>query len=643
MANIRLLPQNLINLIAAGEVVERPASVLKELLENSIDAESSKIIVNLKDFGNELIEVKDNGVGMDLENAKLAFKQHATSKISSEDDLEKILSFGFRGEALASISSVAEKVELQTKTDKDNPVKLIIENNSEKLEASPRTERGTTISIHNIFKNIPARKKFLKSNAVELKHLTETFLNTALPLLNIHFEIYHNEKLIYQLTKTESFQNRVFEIWGKNVASNLFESKTLEINSNDNSKLKITGYFGKPEIAKRSYNLQYTYVNNRFVINKITGAAVIDAYKGFIHRDLKPAYFLFIETDPSKVDVNIHPRKTEVRFINSQEVFKYTYSLTKKTLENSTRTIINYTLKEGDSDHNFELSGGSQQNADPNVASATSKGVNSEDFAPDLIKKSSEPNFLVKDSGSTYSFKFKKPSFKVQEALSFTKSLLEDSEISEEDEKRDNYENQNLEVTFDKVAQIFNTYIIFEREGKLIFIDQHASAEKILFEKLYNNLGELKTKPLLIPEIVDLSQHDKALVLERREELKNIGIIIEDFGGESIQVLEIPEPIERLDIKDYIDEIVNSNTDLEKTYEADKKSYSKLNREVYMMLATAACHGSIRAGQKLEKQEMISIIKSLLKLENPYNCPHGRPTMWQLDKYEIEKNFRRNL
>ncbi len=637
MNKIRILPQNLINLIAAGEVVERPSSVLKELLENSIDAESSKIIVNIKDYGNELIEVKDNGVGMDQENAKMAFKQHATSKINNEEDLHKILSFGFRGEALASISSVAERVELQSKIENGEAVKLTIENTKEDFAKSTQTEKGTKISIYNIFKNIPARKKFLKSNAVELKHLTETFLNIALPHLNIHFELYHNDRLVYRLTKAESFKNRVFEAFGKQTASNLFEMKTF-----DNGQIKITGYFGKPEIGKKSYNFQYTYVNRRFVINKIVATAVLEAYKGFIHKDLKPAYFLFIEIDPSQIDVNIHPRKTEIRFLNSQEIFRYVYSLCRKTLETSTKSIITDTLQD-----NFD--------------SENRQDSASNDFFGHTTQK---PSFLANDKTSNYSFKQKAPKGKVQEALSFTKNLIDSSKSqnfqeflnSDSEEKKALYNDKNeaiiqgsdsqitqQEMKYDKVFQLFNTYILFEKDNKLIMLDQHASAEKILFERLYLNLGELKTKPLLIPEILELKRHDKELLLEKKEELKNIGIILEDFGQDSIQILEIPEAVENIDIQDYIDEVLNMNTDLEKTYESEKDIYPKLNKEVYMLLATTACHGSIRAGQKLEREEMVSIIKNLLTLKNPYNCPHGRPTIWQLERSEIEKNFKRRF
>lgn len=615
MGKIKVLPQNLVNLIAAGEVVERPASALKELMENAIDAGSTKIIVNLEDYGKKLIEVKDNGVGMDTNDARLAFQQHATSKIFSEEDLQKIMTLGFRGEALASISAVAEAVTVETKARGTDAVKLTIKDGEIYEEVSAQGDHGTTLSIVNLFKNIPARKKFLKSDQVELKHLTTTFINTALTKLDINFELYHNRKVIYRLSIVKDLKDRIFEIWGSSVAKKIYTQKTFQ-----NNDLTIEAYLGAPEIGRKTSSLQYVYLNGRFIINKTISAAVQEAYKGFIHKDLRPTYFLVIHIDPSEVDVNIHPRKTEIRLNNTQEIFKIVYSLTRKSLDAQTKNIITETFK-------------------PLIEDQSEKYKN-----PSGINTSSKPDFVNDKSLKSYSspaakIQTARSSPKIQEALSFTRALIAtnyDRNAPEDTKNESMFSPVNI-------MQLFNTYIVFESNDKVIFLDQHAAAEKILFEKLCRELGDIKTRPLLLPEILELKPSDKELLLEKKEELQAIGIIIEDFGQSTIQVVELPELIKQLNIKEYIEEILDGDPDLGKTYEHNRTNYASLSKEIYLSLATAACHGSVRAGQKLSYEEMRNIINDLNELQNPYNCPHGRPTMWELPKYELEKNFKRKL
>ncbi len=619
MGKIKILPQNLINLIAAGEVVERPASALKELLENSVDAKSTQIIVNLEDYGNKLIQVKDNGIGMNKDDAILAFVQHATSKINTEEDLHKILTLGFRGEALASISSVAENILLQTKLENGKPVRILIEPHKITEQPSTQTEKGTTISINNIFSNVPARKKFLKSTATELKYLINTFIDIALVNTHIHFELYHNGKLIHKLTETNNIKDRIFEIWGKSVAKDLYDENVFE-----SSLCKIQFVLGSPEIARKTAQLQYTYVNDRFIGSKVLSSAVQEAYKGFIHRDLKPVYFIFIHIDPSIVDVNIHPRKLEIKFENSQEMFRIIYTNVRKILENKTKSLVTETLN---------------TNTD-NVFTNNHTSV--------------IPNFVQGDSNDK---SFTKSSFRdtnprqqrVQQALSFTEALARDQvtdlrlQASDFKLQEDQSDTLNLS-TSSNVFQLFNTYILVENIDNLVIIDQHAAAEKIAFEKLVSNLGHVQTKALLVPEILEISNTDKEIILSKKDELKKIGIIIEDFGSNSIQVVEIPEVLERLNVSDYMQKILKPDEDLISNFE----SFTTFNEltltpEMYLLLATTACHGSIRAGQKLNEAEMKNIMNELNKLKNPYNCPHGRPTLWQLSRYEIEKNFRRKI
>lgn len=604
MGKIQKLSQNLINLIAAGEVVERPASALKELIENSIDAKSTVITVKLENYGIDSISIKDNGVGMNQEDALLAFEQHATSKILNEEDLNSIMTMGFRGEALASISSVAGSIEINTKTHNEEAVALLIKQTDIKSIPSTQSDNGTTIKINNLFENVPARKKFLKTPHTEYKYLSDTFINVALPYLDIHFELYHNNKLVYKLTQTKDIKNRIFEIWG-NVARNLFELTEFESTS-----LKISGVFGSSEAARKSSPIQYVYLNNRYITNKTISAAVQEGYSGFVNRELKPTYFLFLNINPAEVDVNVHPRKLEVKFSKSDEIFRSTLALTRKTLEKNTKSLISSALTE-------------------------IPGIQKVDFKYEDIKpyKQSSSPFNSKNSSSyTYSPKATNPPMPrtVQEELSFENNNIEPIE--------------EAPTNLYRPYQMFNTYIVFEKEDRIVFIDQHAAAEKIMFEKIVKDLGKLNRKMLLVPEIIDLKSEDKKHILDNKAMLEEIGFIIEDIGLDSIQVIEIPELITKFDIRQYIDSVIKPETDIYNNFE-QFETYNgiKLTRDIYLMVATAACHSSVRAGQKLSEQEMINIIKDLNLLYNPYNCPHGRPVIWKLSKYEVEKSFRRKL
>lgn len=602
MSKIKKLDKNLINLIAAGEVVERPASALKELMENSIDAGATEITVELKDYGIEQISVKDNGIGMDYQDAIMAFEQHATSKITTKEDLEKIITMGFRGEALASISSVADSIELETKAAGSDPVKIKIEQENITKLNSTQIESGTTIKINKIFEKIPARKKFLKAQSTELKYLIDTFINTALPYTGIHFKLIHNNKIIHNLTKEEDIKNRLFQIWG-GLVKDLYSFVELE-----STEIKIKAIIGNSNSAKRQNKVQYTYLNNRFITNKTISAAIQEAFNGFINRELKPTYFIFIEANPQDIDINIHPRKLEAKFSNTDLIFRTVFSITKKTLEKNTKEIIV-----------SELDNSSMDNLDTSVNSnrTPSNLVNLNNYNYPKNNAESFQKRLIRHSDPTF--------------LDFSKS------DNQEEVSLSNYANL-------KPYQIFNTYIVIEKEDKLLFIDQHAAAEKITFEKLINNLTTLTRKPLLIPEVIELTPIEKEILTKNKDSLIKIGFVIEDFGVNTIQVTEIPEPLERFNIKEYFNSIINPDDSITNNFgQFETFNGVSLTRDLYLILATIACHSSIRAGQKLQESEMNSLISKLTLLENPYNCPHGRPVIWQLPKYEIEKGFRRKL
>lgn len=596
MGKIKKLSTELINLIAAGEVVERPASAVKELMENAIDAGATKITVNIEEYGTKLIEVVDNGSGMDQEDAVSAFIQHATSKIGTAADLEKIHSLGFRGEALASISQVSEEtiIETQQIEASKGTVAHFRSGNTNHEEKYVR-EKGTSIKVKSLFKNYPARLKFLKSASTENKYIEETFKSIAFVNPNIEFELNVDKKNEYKLPATQDKLSRIYDIWGKDVAGTLYKEELY-----DGSALKISLIAGKPEVAKKSNPLQMIYVNHRPINSKVIHAAVVQGYEGSIHRELKPNYAIMIQIDPELVDVNIHPRKMEVKFDNDQDIFKLVYGLVKKTLEKHARNSIFSPQPE-------------------NAKSYT-----------DLPFRTSEPS----QSFSKPQFSNKGSSSK-EEAISFSR-ILSDSVRDISTITETTYATENF-----KPIQIFNTYIVFQKDNEIYIVDQHAAAEKVLFEKMVNEYtGEKpRSKPLLVPEILELKKFEKETVLENIELFHKMGLVIEDFGGNSVRITEIPELLRDFDAKGFIDGIIEREEDL-----IPLKQFNNdydLTEEEYYVIATAACHGSIRAGQILAEYEMISLLKSIDFISRTQNCPHGRPIVTKLRREDIEKNFKR--
>lgn len=613
MKRIEILDKELVNLIAAGEVVERPASVIKELMENSIDAQSSIITVHLEESGKKKISIRDNGNGIHPDDIPLAFMQHATSKIKSATDLNEIYSFGFRGEALASINAVSEEVMVQSKTKFDNPRLITFKSELSEEQTATRTDSGTEITIKNLFKRTPARLKFLKSDATELKQCIDTFIQVALPHTHIHFELYHNGQLVQRLSKTKSLEDRMFELWGKDIIQNSYKIETLEENSS-----KAVGMIGNTFSGKKRNPIQFIYLNNRYIQSKLISAAIKQAYVGFLHRDLQPAYVLLLTFAPDTIDVNVHPRKLEVKFDNEQSLFQYVYRIVRKTLEKETKTV----------------------SQDLQVDSFIAGLQNDVTTQPGRELSSYNRTDRNVESRPTSYTKERPASNRVNEALSFTKELLQSNDFQVQDTPRNSIDYKRVTPW-----QLFNTYILYEKENELIVIDQHAAAEKILFEKLLNSFGKVPTKPLLIPQILSYAnENEKNLILEKKEEFRNVGIELDDFGKTDIQITEIPELISEKYIQSFITNVLNTsdeNQDIK--IQKNELEFYNISEDVYLRIATAACHGSIRAGQPLSRDEMSHIITQLPLISYPFNCPHGRPTYWKVSKYEFAKVFNRNL
>jgi len=613
MTNIRLLSPDLINKIAAGEVVERPASIVKELMENALDANAKNITVKVEQGGVNFIEISDDGTGMNEQNAKLAFVQHATSKIHSDDDLKKILTLGFRGEALASISSIA-KTTIHTKTSSTEPVFVSIENDHITAKSGSGRNTGTTVTVENIFQKIPARKKFLKSENVEYKHILNVFTKIALPYHAVNFNLYHNNKLIYSLRATKTTEERIVQFFPA------LKSNLIPISFSDKS-INISGYIGHPSINRKDKSLQYIFVNSRAVSETVITQAVKTGFGTNLMHNQNPVYFIMLEIDPERVDVNVHPRKNELRFDNSQEVFKIVYNAVRKSLEKYLQTELK---------DRFQVPQASQTLQAKIPADTHDKNGNYYEHAKHRDSNSSQKSGDLFQGLVPHKPINHKP-LNRNMGLDFTKNILSQTQ-----------ELTNLvesEETISNALQVFNTYLITEKNDELFVIDQHAAAERITYEKIkarFEKHSSLPAQKLLIPEIISISKQEQLNILENKKVLNDLGFEF-DLKTNSLLLKSVPEIITSKNPKNYFNEILSSLDEFNKV--TDKEEVSLLNS----VISTIACHSSIRAGQKLDDFQIKTIINDLLKCKQPYSCPHGRPIIWIIKKDELEKNFKRKL
>jgi DNA mismatch repair protein MutL len=600
MGQIHKLSDNVINLIAAGEVVERPASVIKELVENSLDAGATQIKIEINTGGTELITVSDNGKGIAADDIELAFTQHATSKLSSINDLQKLFTLGFRGEALASIASVSE-IEIESSHNGEQVSATLLNGKISKQQASPAgSTLGTRIAVKNLFHNIPARQKFLKSATTESKQAQNLFTQLALANPQVHLELYKDGKLYKRLPRG-TITDRIYELFGSEVSTQLYEFV------NEQPHIKISGLLGNPMTARADTTMQFLFLNKRPISDKTVQSAISQGYRGFLHKDLRPIYFINIEIDPAEVDVNVHPRKQEVKFSNSQEIFRLTYQTVVDTLSKASKSEI--LQRVGTQTQHMQT-----PEISPQQSTKSTRNI------PSQTSYTGPRSFAEKST--------------VSQAMDFTSQVMQSAQILTDVQPLNSYFGPGQTPQLGKLLQIFNTYIVYETENAVVFVDQHAAAEKITYEKLLSqHQGGIVSKPMLIPLILEFSKTDATALLEVADQLKTIGIDISGMGGTTIQVNELPEVMDtEQNIKQMLIEILGAL--------ADEKS---LQNDVVLhdILASLACHGSIRAGQKLDESEMRQILQGLAACDNPYNCPHGRPVSWEIAKPEVEKHFKR--
>lgn len=689
MGKIVLLDELTINKIAAGEVIERPASVVKELVENSIDAGATNITVEIQNGGISKIRIIDNGSGMSKDDLEFAFERHATSKIRKAADLENVKSMGFRGEALASIAAIAH-VELVSKTEDDNIGHKIVVEGGKILEIEDSaSQKGTTITVSNLFFNTPVRYKFLKKDFTEAGYIEDAVTRIAIANPNIAIKLINGNKTIIQTNGNGDLKTVIYTIYGKEIAEGL-----LEVNY-EYEGIKVTGAIGKPEIARNNRSYQMFFVNKRYIKDKTLSAGVEQAFKGLIPIGKYGVVVLNIEIEPNKIDVNVHPTKLEIRFQEEQKVFKAIYHSVKDTLlkgdlvkeverdpvveeqklevnqepvkleENQIKTeqVVEpkvetedikksgfmglFKKKEKDADEFIE---NYSTNTLQEIFAQKSAGQPEEVEIPtqeqknkmeDIIEKQKElENPKVeeptsKDFDEMYVKTFGKlpETQKIEENSNKidVKTLKEVENISVFEEK----ENYNTIPKYKFIGALFSTYLVIEMKDEIYIIDQHAAHERVMYEKVkknfYNNM-EKDSQIMLLPDIIELSHKERAIVKENTDLFKKAGFIIEEFGDNTIRLIGVPSLCMELDTKELFLEILD---------EIDTVAITAKQEKEDKFISTIACKAAVKANMKLTNEEVDTLMRQLLVLPNPFTCPHGRPTAIKMTRYDIERKFNR--
>ncbi|MCG3258197.1 MAG: DNA mismatch repair endonuclease MutL [Candidatus Heimdallarchaeota archaeon] len=590
-----------INKIAAGEVIERPASVVKELVENSIDAQSSKITINIQEGGKKSVEVVDDGIGMESTDARLSINRHTTSKINNADDLFSIHSLGFRGEALASIVSVAQ-VEIITKTEEsDLGIHLVIEGGEIVSDKQASAPKGTRISVKNLFFNVPVRRKFLKTISTEINHITEYVTKLALANPSISFILTHNGKDILTAPKGDLIV-QITAIFGENIAR-----ACLPINKKEN-EYSVTGFITKPEFSRKSKDYLYIFVNGRSVTNKVISEAVSRGYGTAVPHNRYPIIFLYFDLPPDEVDVNVHPTKKEIRFSNEAKVFALIESATRESLEKSGLKLFETVIE--------------TRHKPTTLTSVETKS------------HESSKRKLLFSVGPRERPDYKIVRSKEQRIDKFLPSMDKNIELHEKGFER----KKSIRV----LGIIKDTYIVAETQEGLFLCDQHAAHEKINYEKYIRQIKKkiVSIQQLLAPVSVTLKPSEFEIIESIKENLKTFGFEIEVFGKNEILIRSIPSimgvTIEFDTAKDMIDIFKTNVSEIKEKLDLEDLGFVK------DIISIFACRRSIKAGDKITLDRAELLLKDLLDLEEPFTCPHGRPTIIILNEKYIEELFKRD-
>ena len=679
MRKIAVLDQQTIDKIAAGEVVERPSSIVKELVENAIDAGATAVTVEITDGGKKMIRITDNGGGMERDQVPLAFLRHATSKIEKVEDLEHIASLGFRGEALSSIAAVAQ-VELITKTPSAlSGVRYVINGGVQESLEDMGAPEGTTFLVRNLFYNTPARSKFLKSDTTEGNYVSTLMEQLALSHPEISFKYIQNKQVKLHTSGNYNIKDVIYNIYGRDITKALLEV------SYENDFMKIEGFVGKPEISRGNRTFENYYINGRFVKNRIIAKGIEDAYKGFLMQHKFPFVSLHIQMEGNDLDVNVHPSKMEVRFARGTEVYDAVYETVHKAL--TTREMIQTVpfgkeesvrkqsslVKPGDIPEPFEMKRRAEMpeyrtqvaNTVNRTSNVSIKGNDRTVSAPGTaMDKKQISSYSTLPRGTITMaeqavreqkiYQTKDPFTKAEEKL--FEGTINDKNIHEKQpdamqvnmsqEVEKQQKPQQLELFEEKllapesrsrhqlIGQIFDTYWLVQFEDRFFIIDQHAAHEKVYYERFVKRFREqtIESQYLSPPLIVSLNLQEEALLETNRKYFEDFGFEIEPFGGKEYCINAVPTNLYGLDEEELFLEMLDNLAS-----EKDKDPLGIFASK----LATMACKAAVKGNHQMSVQEANMLIDELLTLDNPYHCPHGRPTIISMTKTELEKKFKR--
>ena len=670
MANIQVLDQITIDKIAAGEVIERPASIVKELVENAIDAGSTAVTVEIKEGGISFIRITDNGCGISKEEVPLAFLRHSTSKIRSVEDLTTVATLGFRGEALSSIGAIAQ-VELITKQrDSMLGTRYQIEGGIEKSIEDAGARDGSTFLIRNIFYNTPARRKFLKTAMTEAGHVNELMIRLALSHPEVSFEFINNGQTKLHTSGNGKLKDTIYSLFGREIAMNLLPVEA------EYAGLKVTGFVGKPLISRGNRNYENYFINGRYVKSNIIAKAIEDGYKEFIMQHKYPFTVLHFEVNGSDIDVNVHPTKMELRFSNQQQVYNFVFDAIKDAFVE--KELI----------PKVEL-----PDAKVPVATTTSKATMQKHQTPvrpvvhTKVQQSEERNLdyfmeKMKERVASYHNQTSQAEVKdvrgvrggkeqidrIRETINYGKAIVQHTDEpksvetkSSADAKPQIIENSKADVAKEEInvaveqlnlfeeklltkeavqehkiiGQLFDTYWLVEFHEQLYIIDQHAAHERVLYEKTLNGMKtrEFTSQYLSPPIILNLTMQEEEVLKTHIDNFANIGFEIETFGGSSYAVRAVPDNLFSIAKKDLLIEMLDSMVEGINSSVAPDLIAEKV--------ASMSCKAAVKGNSRLSRAEVEVLIGELLKLDNPYHCPHGRPTIISMTKRELEKKFKR--
>lgn len=637
---IKVLDQETINQIAAGEVVERPSSVVKEIVENAIDACATAITVEIKEGGLSFIRVTDNGCGICKKEISTAFLRHATSKLRTADDLLSIASLGFRGEALASIAAVAQ-VEMITKTKGTlTGIRYEIHGGEEIAMEEIGCPEGTTLLIRNLFYNTPARKKFLKTAMTEGSYIQELVMRLAMSKPHIAMQLIVNGQSKLSTTGNGKLKDVIYQIYGRDVTANLIEIDAMD------AHMKITGYIGKPFVNKGNRSFENYFVNGRFMKNSVITKAIEEAYKTFVMVHKFPFTALSIELEPSLLDINVHPTKMEMRYGESDKLYHFVYKVVRDALlqKELIPTVTPDTAKETAAKRVAEIKENlAKPRIEPFEKTRIEQVKKVVEQPKQIVAEVSTPKPVMqpvpKPVEPSVPLKHEPP---MQEKVKIPVSEVAEEPVRYEAPvpKKEVYEQETLLLTEEAkpkhrlIGQLFKTYCLIEYENQLFIMDQHAAHEKVMYERLMKKFhnSEIFSQQLMPPMVVTLSPAEADALDRNLNTFEIMGFAVEPFGGNEYVIRAVPEDIFGVPAKEVFTALIASLSD----------DSGAVTEELFVTkLSTMACKAAIKGNHSLTDREITALVDELMTLENPYNCPHGRPTIIKMSQTEIEKKFKR--